>query len=103
MIKNQGVGDDCIDRSLAARTLRLSHAVTNDFPATEFHLLTVGREVLLHLYEQISISETNLVPNRRAEHLRVGGTAHYVGHFRYLNRQKWPQRRLPAAEPPFWR
>src|SRR4029077_2228494 len=100
MIKNQGVGDNCINRSLAARTLRLSHAITNDFPAAELHLLTIGREIFLHLDEQFSICETNLVPDRGAEHLRVGGTAHCVGHFRYLNRQKGPQRWVPAAKPP---
>src|SRR6476620_2306069 len=94
MIKNQSVGDDCINRSLAARTLRLSHAITNNFPAAELHLLTIGREIFLHLNEQISICETNLVPDRRAKHLRVGGAAHYVGHFRYLNCQK-----LAAAPP----
>src|SRR6266436_7268189 len=100
MIKNQSVGNNCINRSLAARTLRLSHAITNDFPAAELHLLTIGREIFLYLDEQVSICEPNLVPDRRTEHLRVGGTAHCVGHFRYLNCQNWPQRRLRAVEPP---
>src|ERR1700747_456713 len=81
MIKNKRVGDDGINGSLAARTLRLSHAVTNDFPSAELHLLPVSREVLLHLYQQISICETNLVPNRRSEHLRIGSAVHCVGHF----------------------
>src|ERR1700756_836682 len=49
MIQNQGVGDDGINGSLAARTLRLSHPVTNDFPSAELDLLSVSREVLLHL------------------------------------------------------
>jgi hypothetical protein len=48
-----------------------------------------GKRTLISLWPSTTISQW-----------KPGGTAHCVGHFRYLNRQKWPQRWLPAAEPP---
>src|SRR5689334_16475197 len=61
VIENQRVCDDRINGTLAAGTLRLAHAITDDFPASELHLLTIGREVLLHLDDQVGIGETYLV------------------------------------------
>src|SRR6266852_5568843 len=84
VIENQGVSDDGINRALAARTLRLAHAVANDFPTSELHLLAVHSEILLHLDDKIGICKAHLVTNGWAKHLRIGGTAHCVRHFRYL-------------------
>src|SRR4029077_725679 len=72
VIENQRVSDHCINRALAARTLRLTHAVANNFPASELHLLTIDREVLLHLDDEVGIREAHLVADRWAKHLRIG-------------------------------
>src|SRR5215510_1951152 len=82
VIDNQRVGDDRIDCALAAGTLRLTHAVAYDFPASELHLLAIDREVLLHLDDEVAIREAHPVADRGAKHLCIGGTAHCVGHFR---------------------
>src|SRR5262249_31156931 len=84
VIENQRVGDDRIHRALAARALRLTHAVADDFPAAELHLLALGRQFLLYFDAEIGICEANFVADRRAEHLRIGGAAHGVGHADYL-------------------
>jgi hypothetical protein len=57
MIENERVGDDRIDRAVGAGTLRLTHAVADDFAAAELHLLTVDGEVLLHRDDEIGIGE----------------------------------------------
>src|SRR5262245_5723936 len=85
MVENQRVGDDGIDRALTAGTLRLTHAVADDFPASKLHLFAISREVVLHLDGQVGIGEAYLVPDGRTKHLRIGGTAHSVGHAGYLN------------------
>src|SRR6266436_1415804 len=82
VIENQRVGDDRINGALAAGALRLAHAIADDFPSSELHLLTVGCEVLFHLDDQVGIREAYLVADRWAKHLRIGGATHYVGHFR---------------------
>jgi hypothetical protein len=71
-----------LNRAVAPGSLRLAHAIADDFAASELHLLAIGREVLLHLYDEIGIGEAHLVADRWAKHLRIGGTAHYMGHFR---------------------
>jgi hypothetical protein len=71
-----------INSAVAAGTLRLTHAVADDFATSEFDLLAIGREVLLHLDDELGIGEAHLVADRWAKHLRIGGTAHYMGHFR---------------------
>src|SRR5260370_23300461 len=82
VIENERVGDDRITRALAAGTLRLTHAVADDFPASELHLLAIGREVLLHLDDEVGVREAHLVGDRWAKHLRIGGTAHCARHAR---------------------
>src|ERR1700757_39394 len=82
VIENERVGDDRINSAVAAGTLRLTHAVADDFATSEFDLLAIGREVLLHLDDEVGIGEAHLVADRWAKHLRIGGTAHYMGHFR---------------------
>src|SRR5260221_5553129 len=82
VIENERVGDDRINRAVAAGTLRLTHAVADDFAAAKFHLLAIDREVPLHLDDEIGIGEAHFVADRWAKHLRIGGTVHYVGHFR---------------------
>src|SRR6266566_1052684 len=69
MIENQGVGDDGINRALAAGTLRLTHPVADDFPASELHLLAVCRVVLLHFDDDVCIREAHFVADSRAKHL----------------------------------
>src|SRR5215475_2578647 len=84
VIENQCVGNDRIHSTLAAGTLRLAHAISDYFTASELHFLAINREVLLHFDDEIGICETHLVANCWAKHLRVGGTAHCVGHLDYL-------------------
>src|SRR5229473_5679649 len=85
VIENQRVGDDRINRALSAGTLRLTHAVADDFPASELHLLAIDREVLLHLDDEVGVREAHLVADRWAKHLGIGGPAHFVGHARLLS------------------
>src|SRR5580704_2951150 len=82
VIKNQRVGDDSIHRALAAGTLRLTHAVTDDFPTSELHLLAIDRKVLLNLDDKVGIREAQLVADGWAKHLRIGGSVHCVWHSR---------------------
>src|SRR6516162_8718501 len=82
VIENERVGDDGINRALAAGSLRLAHAVADDFPATELHLLAIDCKVLFHLDDEVGIGEAHLVSDRWAKHLRVGGTSHSVRHAR---------------------
>src|SRR5258706_16389437 len=82
VIQNERVGDDRIGRALAAGALRLTHAIANDFPAAKLHFLAIGREVLLDLYYEVGVREAYLVADRWAKHLRIGSTAHRVGHSR---------------------
>src|SRR5207253_7048511 len=42
VIENQRVGDDRINGALAAGTLRLTHAIADNFPSSKLHLLTIG-------------------------------------------------------------
>src|SRR5215470_1258916 len=49
VIENERIGDDRINRALAAGALRLTHPVANDFPASKLQLLAIDREVLLDL------------------------------------------------------
>src|SRR6516162_1319265 len=81
VIENKCVGNDRINSAFAAGTLRLTHTVADDFTAAELHLLTIVREVLLHLDDEIGIGEAHLVADRWAKHLRIGGATHGVGHF----------------------
>src|SRR5215510_15215125 len=83
VIENQSVGYHCVHRSIAARTLRLTHPVTDDLPASEFHFFSVGCEVLLHLDDEVRVGKAHPVADRWTKHLCVGGTTHSVGHSRY--------------------
>src|SRR5262245_56255934 len=85
VIENQCVGDDGIDCALTTGTLRLTHAVADDFSASKLHLLAISREVILNLDDEVGIGEAHLVTDRRAKHLRIFGTAHFAGHAGYLN------------------
>src|SRR5260370_17375842 len=80
--ENQRVGEGRMTRPLSAGKLRLTHAVADDFPASELHLLAIDREVLLHLDDEVGIREAHFVPGRWAKHLCIGDTAHCVGHSR---------------------
>src|SRR5260370_37617336 len=96
VIENEGVGDDRINGALAAGTWGLTHAIADDFPASELHLLAICREVLLHLDDEVGIREAHLVADRRAKHLRIVGTTHSVGHSRLPQRSR---ERVMAREP----
>src|SRR5262245_56318618 len=76
VIDNQRIGDDGIDGDLAAGTLRLTYAIADHFPASALHLLTIDREVLLHLDEQVGIREAHPVADGGAKHLRIVGATH---------------------------
>src|SRR5262249_57966930 len=80
VIENERIGDHRINCTFDAGPLRLTHTVTDDFPASKLHLLPVGRKILFHLDDEIGIGKAHLVADRWSEHLRVAGTAHSVGH-----------------------
>src|SRR5262249_57512346 len=81
-------GDDGIDCACAAGLLRLTHAVANDFAASELHLLAIDREVLLHLDNKVGVGKAHLVADRGAEHLRICGATHRVRHDRESHRSR---------------
>src|SRR5262245_8204119 len=84
VIENHCVGNDRIDSTFTAGTLRLAHAISDHLPASKLHFLAVGREVLLYFDDEVGIGETHLVADRWAKHLRIGGAAHCVWHPDYL-------------------
>src|SRR4029077_16893356 len=57
MVQDHCVGNNRINCALPASTLRLSHAITNDLPASKLDLLAISREVLLWLDNEIGIRE----------------------------------------------
>src|SRR6516164_9461904 len=69
VIENERVGDYGIDHAFASGTLRLTHAVADDFAPSELHFLAVGGEVLLPLDDEVGIRETDLVADGGTEHL----------------------------------
>ncbi len=73
VVENDGVGDDSVRRALCARNLRLAHAVADHLTAAEFHLFSIGGEILLDLDEEFGVGEADSVARRRAEHVGVGG------------------------------
>jgi hypothetical protein len=79
-IDDQGVGDHGIDCAFGARRLRLAHAVADHLAAAELHLFAVGREVLLHLDEELGIGQPHLVAGGRAIHVGVGRAGESCGH-----------------------
>src|SRR5262249_8199641 len=83
VIENQCVGYHRVHRTIVAGTLRLTHTVADDLPASEFHFLAVGGEVLLHLDDEVRVGKAHLVADRWTKHLRIGGTIHSVGHSQY--------------------
>src|SRR5262245_10832826 len=85
VVKNHGVGDDCIHGSLVTRALRLAHAITNDLPASELHFVTVDGEVVFHLNDDVRVCKAQLVTNCWTKHLRVRCTIHSVWHSEYLS------------------
>ena len=102
VVDDQRVGDDGIDGAVGAGHLALAHAVADHLAAAEFHLLTVGGEVLLDLDDQIGIGEADLVARGRAEHLGVGGAGNAVGHGIQCFRQecvRWVIVDLAGARP----
>jgi hypothetical protein len=73
-VDDQCIGDDRVDRAAGARDLALTHPVSDDLAAAEFHLFAIGCQVALDLDEQVGVGQPHLVAGRRAEHLRIGGT-----------------------------
>src|SRR5262252_7533624 len=63
MIENQRIGNHSIDGTLATRPLRLAHAIANDFPPSELHLVAVDREILLYFDDDVGVREAHLVAN----------------------------------------
>src|SRR5215469_14240395 len=55
VIKNQRVGNDGIHGALAVGSLRLTHAVTDDFPTSELHFLAIDRKILLNFDDEVGI------------------------------------------------
>src|SRR5262244_2990128 len=68
VIQDQRVGDDRINRALTAGTLRLAHAVADDFSASELDLLAINREIFFGLDSEIGIREAYLVTDSWAKH-----------------------------------
>src|SRR5262249_9120207 len=82
MVENQRIGNDSIYGALATRALRLTHPVTDHFPASKLHLFAVHREILLHLDDEIGVRKTQLIADCRTKHLRIGCAADAVWHSR---------------------
>src|SRR5262249_23576725 len=80
MIQDERVSDDGIRSPFGTRTLRLTHAVPNHLTSAKLHLLSVAREVILHLDDEIGIRKADPVSHCRAKHLGVSGSAHDMGH-----------------------
>ena len=74
MIDNKCIGNDSVGRTLLVGHLRLAHAVANDFSATEFHFLAIGREILLDFDDQIGVGKSYPVAGGGTEHICVDGT-----------------------------
>src|SRR5262245_48730464 len=53
VIENERIGDHRINCAFSAGTLRLTHAVADDFPASKLHLLAVGRKIPFHLDDEV--------------------------------------------------
>src|SRR5262249_9744563 len=81
MIENERIGDHRIDCAILTRTLRLAHAVADDFAAAELHLFPVSRKILLHLDDEVAVRHAQSAAARGAKTRPMGGSAHRGGHF----------------------
>ena len=78
MVDDHGVGDDGVDGALRARGLGLAHAVADHLAAAEFHLLAIGRAILLDLQHQGGIGQPQAIPDRGTKHVGIGASADLV-------------------------
>ncbi len=72
MIEDQRVGDNSVNRTLFICELRLSHTIADHLAAAEFYLLAIGREVFLHLDDEIGVGEPHPVAGGRTKHVGLG-------------------------------
>ena len=85
-IEDEGVRDNEIEAVLVERGGGLTHAVADDFAATEFDFVAVaaalGDEVALDLHEKIGVGETHAVADGGTEHLGVLAAGEVEAHER---------------------
>ena len=67
----QRIGDHRVG-AIFRRSLALAHAVANDLAAAEFDFLTVDREILLDLDDELGVGETYPIAYRWPEHFDIG-------------------------------
>src|SRR2546428_8864661 len=73
IVEDQRVGDHQIGSAPGARRFgRLSHAIADNFAATELHLVAVDRAVCLEFNHKAGISQTHAVSRRRSVMILVG-------------------------------
>src|SRR5262249_26091647 len=82
VINNERIRDHGVHGAASARRLPLPHAVADHLPAAELHLLAIGGEILLDLYDKLRIRQPHFVAGCRAEHIRIGATRNLIGHRR---------------------
>ena len=76
VVDDQRVGHHGVDRTLMPRALRLRHAVANCLAAAKLGFFAIAASaqgvVLLHLDDQVRVSQAHTVTHRGAVHLGVG-------------------------------
>src|SRR5262245_21392164 len=90
VVENERISDYRVDCSFVTRTLRLPHAVANNFPAAELRLFTIRCTVLFYFDNEIRICKAHLIADCWAKHLRISVSFHCLWHLRYLIAGKGP-------------
>ena len=80
VVEDQRIGDDGIDRAAPVGDLRLAHAVADHLAAAELHLLAIGREILLHLDDEIRVGKAHAIADGGPEHISIGAAVDAEGH-----------------------
>src|SRR2546429_6763477 len=70
-VDHQRIGDHRVG-AIFRHTLALAHAVADDLAAAKFDFLTVDREVLLDLDDQLGVGEAYPIADRWPEHFDIG-------------------------------
>ena len=88
MVNDEGIGEHAIHGPLCVGALRLRHAISNGFAATEFHFLAVATrlqgEIFFHLNNQVGVGQANTVTHSGAKHFCIRAFVD-VGHVKRLS------------------
>ena len=77
VIQNKCVGNYRI-RCVVTTGLTLTHAITNNFTATELYFFSVGGVVFFYFYPKFCITQTHHVAHSRAKHIGIGTTINFT-------------------------